>query len=106
MDAAVLGSRLAEVTQKPLLGLFLQCRYGEGPKVLAGLAICEMLSQYPQSAFEGLSGVAGGGQQQFAAQTLRVNLPGIENRVVAETIFEPSDQIILTGISKLINCFD
>ena len=31
-----------------------------------------MSSQYPQSAFQGFSGVTGGGvQQQFATQTLR-----------------------------------
>ena len=29
--------------------------------MLAGLAFCEMLSQYPQSAFRGLPGVARGG---------------------------------------------
>ena len=74
MDAAVLGDRPLEVTQMPFLGpksLSLQCRHCESLKVLAG-------SQYPQSAFQGLSGVAGGGQQQFATQTLRVHLLGIE----------------------------
>ena len=39
--------------------------------MLAGLAFCEMLSQYPRSAFQGLCGVTRGGQQQFATQTLR-----------------------------------
>ena len=29
--------------------------------MLTALAFCEMLSQYPQSAFQGLSGVGGGG---------------------------------------------
>ena len=48
--------------------------------MLAGLAFCEMLSKYPKSAFEGLSGVAGGGQQQFATQTLRVHLLGTDLR--------------------------
>ena len=38
-----------------------------------------MLSQYPQSAFQGFSGVARGGQQQFAAQTLRVHLLSVNN---------------------------
>ena len=32
-------------------GLSLQCRHGEGSKVLAGFACCEMLSKYPESAF-------------------------------------------------------
>ena len=37
------------------------------------------ISQYPQSAFQALSGVGGGGgQQQFATQTLRVHLLGID----------------------------
>ena len=54
MDAAVLGDRLPEVTQKPCLGpksLSLQCRHWESSKVLAGLAFCEMPSQYLRSAF-------------------------------------------------------
>ena len=44
--------------------------------MLAGLAFCEIVSQYPQSAFRGLSGVTTKGQQQFATQTLRVHLLG------------------------------
>ena len=63
-DAAVLGDRLLEVTQKPALGsssLSLQCRHWESSKVLAGLAFCDMLSQYPQFAFHGiLQGPPGG----------------------------------------------
>ena len=48
-------------------------------KVLAGLAFCEMLSQYSRSAFQGLSGVAGGGGGSAAVcQTLRVHLLGTE----------------------------
>ena len=43
--------------------------------MLAGLAFCEMLSQCPRSAFQG---VTREGQQQFATQTLRVHLLGIE----------------------------
>ena len=43
----------------------------ESSKVLAGLALFEMLSQYPQSAFQGLCGGHQRGQQQFATQTLR-----------------------------------
>ena len=73
------GTDCPEVTQKPFLGpgsLSFQCRHWESLKVLAGLAFCEMLSQYAQSAFQGLSGV--GGQQQFATQTLRVHLVGID----------------------------
>ena len=83
MGAAVLGNRLPEVTQMPFLGpgsFSFQCRHCNSSKVLAGLAFCEMLSQYPQSAFQRLSGVAGGGQQQFATQTFRVHLLGIEKK--------------------------
>ena len=47
-------------------------------KVLPGLGCCEMLSQYPRSTFQGLCGVTRGGQQQFATQTLRVRLLGID----------------------------
>ena len=64
MDAAVLGEGLPEVTQKPCLGpcsLSLQCRHRESLKVGAGLAFCEMLSRYPQSAFQGFSGSLRGG---------------------------------------------
>ena len=46
--------------------------------MLAGLAFFEMLSQYPQSAFRGSAGVTRGSQQQFATQTLRVHLLGID----------------------------
>ena len=74
--------RLPEVTQKPFLGpdsLSLQCWHWENSKVLAAWAFCEMLSQYPQSASQGCSGgVAGKGQQEFATQTLRVHLLGID----------------------------
>ena len=45
--------------------------------MLAGLALCEMSTQCPRSVFQGLSGVARGGQQRFATQTLRVHLLGI-----------------------------
>ena len=85
MDAAVLGDRLPEVTQKPFLGpgsLSLHCRHWESSKVLAGLAFLEMLSQYPQSAFYGVLRGSPEGQQQFATQTLRVLLLGLELRVV------------------------
>ena len=45
----------------------------------AGLAFREMPTlQYPQSAFQGFSGVARGDQQQFATQTLCVRLLGVE----------------------------
>ena len=59
MDAAVLGDRLLEGTQKPLLGPgspSLQSQHWESSKVLGRLAFCEMLSQYPRSAFQGLCG--------------------------------------------------
>ena len=52
----------------------------ESSKVLAGLAFCEMPSQYPLSAFQALSGVPGGAQQQFVTQTLCVHLLGIDRR--------------------------
>ena len=48
--------------------------------MLAGLVFREMLCQYPQSAFQGSPRVAGGDQQQFATQTLRVHLLGLEFR--------------------------
>ena len=59
MDAAGLGDRLPEVTQKPFLSqgsLSLQCRHWE--------SFCEMQTQYPQSAFQGSSG---GPQRRSAA---------------------------------------
>ena len=37
-----------------------------------------MSRQYPRSAFQGLCGVTRGGQRQFATQTLRVHLLGID----------------------------
>ena len=46
--------------------------------MLAGLACCEMLPQYSRSAFQGLCGGHQRGQQQFATQTLRVHLLGID----------------------------
>ena len=46
--------------------------------MLAGLAFCEMLSQYPQSAFHGVLRAPLGGLEQFATQTLRVHLLGLE----------------------------
>ena len=52
MDAAVLGDRLPEITQKPFLGPgspSLQCGHWESSKVLAGLAFCEMLSHSTHS---------------------------------------------------------
>ena len=81
MDAAVLVDRLPEVTRKPLLGpagLSLQCWHGESSKVLAGLAFCEMLSKHSESALRGFKGRRGV-QQQFATQTLRVHLLGIDH---------------------------
>ena len=61
MDAAVPGSRLLEVPQKPFLGssrLSLHCHHWESSNALAGLVFCEMLSQYPWSAFSGSPRVA------------------------------------------------
>ena len=69
MDAAVLGDRLPEVTQKPFPRLkqpLLQCQHWESSKVLAGLVFFS----------EGRRG----GQQQFATQTLRVHLLGLDMR--------------------------
>ena len=59
--------------------------------MLAGLVFCEMLSQYPQSAFQGSLRVAGGGggQQQFATQTIRVHLLGLEKTLACRTGFWP-----------------
>ena len=50
--------------------------------MLAGLAFCEILSQYPQSAFQGSAGVTRAGQQQFATHTLRVHLLGLDSNVL------------------------
>ena len=85
MDVAVLGDRLPEMTQKPFLGSTSACSTSieRAQPVLAGLVFCEMLSQCPQSAFQGSPRVAGGGQQQFATQTLRVHLLGIEMRLAS-----------------------
>ena len=91
MDAAVLGDRLPEGTQKPLLGPgspSLQCWHWESSKVLAGLAFCETLSQYPQSVFRGSAGDVREGQQQFATQTLRVHLLGLE-KVTKKRLWGP-----------------
>ena len=81
MEAPVLGNRLPEGHPTPRLApgsLSLQCQHCESSTVLAGLAFCEMLSQYPQSASQGLWAVTRAGQQRFATQTLR-DLLGIEN---------------------------
>ena len=83
MDAAVLGDRLPEVTQKPLLGsstLSMQCQHWESSKVLAGLVFCEMLSQYPQSAFQGSPRVAGGGGGSAAVCDLNPPRPFARSR--------------------------
>ena len=49
--------------------------------MLAGLAFCEMLSQYPQLAFHGVLRGSLGGQQQFVTQTLRVHLLGLDTQL-------------------------
>ena len=75
MNAAVLGDRLTEVTQKPFLG-------------------CEMLSQYPQSPFQGFFGGLPGGMSSSSLRPkpsasicsvltkvcLRLRNPGFRNR--------------------------
>ena len=74
MDAAGLGDRLPEGTQKPLLRIgspSLQCWHWESSKVLAGLAFCEMQTQYPRSAFQGLCG----GHQRWSAAVCDPNPP-------------------------------
>ena len=53
-------------------------------KLLAGRAYCEMLSQYPLSALQEFSGVAKGGQQQFATQPLRVHMLGTAETTTEE----------------------
>ena len=58
--------------------LLCSSKHWESSKVLAGLAFCEMRSQYPWSAFRGCARVTRGGQQQFATQTLRVHLLGVD----------------------------
>ena len=82
MDAAVRGDRLPEVTQKPFLGLKQPLFAGPALRELESARtvsiLCETLPHYPQSAFQGSPRVAGGGQQQFATQTLRVHLLGLE----------------------------
>ena len=50
--------------------------------MLAGLAFGEM--QCPEAPFQGLAGVAGGGQQQLATQTLRVHLLGVDIQELSE----------------------
>ena len=82
MDAAVLGDRLPEVTQKPSsaraasLSTVPALRELE---VLAGLVLCETLSQCPQSAFQGSPRVEGG-----VSSSLRPNPP----RPFARPFFE------------------
>ena len=75
------GDKLPEVTQKPFLSsssLSLQRQHWESSKVLAGLVFCEMLSQYPQSAFQGEPGGGVSNIVQFGTQTLRVHLLGLD----------------------------
>ena len=78
MDAAVLGNRLPEVAQTRFLGpgsLSLQSRIESARKCLWGehfVRCCHSTHSL------GSSGVARGGQQQFATQTLRVHLLSIE----------------------------
>ena len=77
MGAAALGDRLLEVTQKPFLGpgsLSLQCRHWESSKAVAGLDAHSVHSLL----FRSCRGSSEGGQQQFATQTLRVHLLGID----------------------------
>ena len=60
MDAAVLGDRVTYCRRSPKsissaqAARSVQCQHSESSKVLAGIAFCEMLSQYPQSAFHGV----------------------------------------------------
>ena len=74
MDAAVLGDRLLEGTHKPppwpRQPLFAVPALRE-LEMLAGLAFCEMLSQYPRSAFQGLCG----GHQRGSAAVCDPNPP-------------------------------
>ena len=52
----------------------------------AGLAFCEMLSLYQQSVFRGSLGGRRGGQQQFATQTIRVHLLGLEKVTLVNSV--------------------
>ena len=83
MDAAVPGTECQRAPKShssaQAAPLSSQCRHRESSKVAAGLAFCEMLSQYPRSDFQCVSaGVTREGQRQFATQILRVHLLGIE----------------------------
>ena len=79
MDAAVLGDRLLEVTQKPFLGPgSLQCRHWELESACKVSILWDAVT-VPTVCFSwGSSGVAGQGQQQFASQALRVHLLGLD----------------------------
>ena len=46
--------------------------------MLAGLAFCEMLSQYPQSASHGVLRGSPGGSAAVATQTLHAHLLGLD----------------------------
>ena len=81
MDTAVLGEdcrrapkRLCSAQAAP----FCSAGIERARKCFARISFCEMLSQYPRAAFRGFCGGHRQGQQQFATQTLRVHLLGIE----------------------------
>ena len=79
MDAAVLGDRLPEVTEKPFFAAAL-CSAGieKTRKCFQGEPFCEMLSQYPQSAFQGFSGGCRGWvSSSLRPKALCVHLLGI-----------------------------
>ena len=54
--------------------------------MLAGLAFCAMLSQYPRSAFQGFSGGLQRESAAVATQTLRVQLLGKSQRVKTQRV--------------------
>ena len=63
---------------------------------------CEMLSHYPQSAYQGFPLVAGGCQQQFATQTLRVHLLGIDPEFI--TNFGLEDALVFLNFMSFFLC--
>ena len=81
MDAAVLGDRLSEGTQKPLLGPGSPCSAGieRARKCLQGEHFVRCCHSTHGLLFRGSAGVTRRGQQQFATQPLRVRLLGIDS---------------------------
>ena len=58
-----------------------------------------MLSEYPQSVFQVFFGVAKGGQQQLATQTLRVHLPSVENCIRGPRIEVGKSFVMISAVN-------